>query len=72
MSRDLNLRKLGARHKEAAGFSRSSKGYWRIARYLGHKVSMTNQWLENEGLISIKQQWWNLRFLRITALKQTA
>ena len=70
--RYLNLRKLGAKHKEAAGFARSSKGYWRVARYLGHKAAMTNQWLENEGLISIKQQWWNVKFLRITALKQTA
>ena len=70
--RYLNLRKLGAEHKEAAGFARTSKGYWRVARYLGHKAAMTNQWLENEGLISIKQQWWNVKFLRITALKQTA
>ena len=51
--RYLNLRKLGAKHKEAAGFARSSKGYWRVARHLGHKAAMTNQWLENEGLISI-------------------
>ena len=49
---------------------------------------MTNQWLANEGLIdqrqlpeaglafvvaeAIKQQWWNVKFLRITALKLTA
>lgn len=70
--RYLNLRKLGAQHKEAAGFARSSKGYWRIARHLGHKAAMTSDWLANEGLIEIKQQWWNVKFLRITALKQTA
>ena len=70
--RYLNLRKLGAKHKEAAGFARTSKGYWRVARHLGHKAGMTNQWLANEGLIEIKQQWWNVKFLRITALKQTA
>ena len=70
--RYLNLRKLGAKHKEAAGFARTSKGFWRVARHLGHKAGMTNQWLETEGLITIKQQWWNVKFLRITALKQTA
>ena len=34
--------------------------------------SGTNEWLANEGLIEIKQQWWNVKFLLITALKQTA
>lgn len=70
--RYLNLRKLGAKHKEAAGFARTSKGYWRVAKHLGYKAGMTNEWLANEGLIEIKQQWWNVKFLRITALKQTA
>jgi RNA-directed DNA polymerase len=70
--RFLNLRKLGANYNEAAGFSRSSKGYWRIAKHLGYKGGMTNEWLATEGLIEIKQQWWNVKFLRITALKQTA
>jgi RNA-directed DNA polymerase len=70
--RYLNMRKLGAEHKEAAGFARTSKGYWRVAKHLGYKAGMTNEWLANEGLIEIKQQWWNVKFLRITALKQTA
>lgn len=70
--RYLNLRKLGAKHKEAAGFARTSKGYWRVAKHLGYKAGMTNEWLANEGLIEIKQEWWNVKFLRITALKQTA
>lgn len=70
--RYLNMRKLGACHKEAGGFARTSKGYWRVAKHLGYKAGMTNEWLENEGLIEIKQQWWNVNFLRRTALKQTA
>jgi RNA-directed DNA polymerase len=69
--RYLNLRKLGANHNEAAGFARTSKGFWRVTKHLGHKAGMTNQWLETEGLITIKQQWWNVKFLRITTLKQT-
>ena len=59
--RYVNLRKLGAKYKEAAGFARTSKGYClsavalakegRVARHLGHKAGMTNEWLANEGLI---------------------
>jgi hypothetical protein len=70
--RYLNLRKLGTSAKNAGGFARTSKGYWRVALHLGRKTGMTNEWLENEGLIEIKQEWWNVKFLRITALKQTA
>jgi len=61
------MRKLGAKHNEAAGFARTSKGFWRVAKHLGHKAGMTNEWLANEGLIEIKQEWWNVKFLRITA-----
>ena len=68
----MNLVKLGTRPKFAGGFAKTSKGYWRIALALGSKTGMTNKWLEQEGLITIKQQWWNVKFLRITAFKQTA
>ena len=70
--RYLNLRKLGAKHEEAAGFARTSKGYWRVSKHLGYKAGMTNDWLSNEGLIEIRQQWLSVKFMRITALKQTA
>jgi RNA-directed DNA polymerase len=45
--RYLNMRKLGAKHKEAGGFARTSKGYWRVAKHLGYKAGMTNEWLAN-------------------------
>lgn len=51
---------------------RQATGYWRVARHLGHKAGMTTECLANEGRIEIKQQWWTVRFLRITAFKQTA
>ncbi|WPJ96049.1 group II intron reverse transcriptase/maturase [Coraliomargarita algicola] len=70
--RYLNLRKLGTSAKNAGGFARTSKGYWRVALHLGRKTGMTDKWLASEGLIEIKQEWWNVKFLRITALKQTA
>lgn len=70
--RYLNLVKIGTCAKFAGGFAKSSKGFWRIAKALGSQTGMSNNWLEEQGLINIKQHWWNLKFLRITALKQTA
>jgi len=70
--RYLNLVQLGTSAKFAGGFARSSKGYWRLAHGLGAFTAMTNKWLEAEGLTELRQLWWNFKFLRITALKQTA
>jgi len=70
--RYLNLVKIGTSSKYAGGFAKSSKGYWRLAQALGTQTAMSNQWLEEQGLIDIRQQWWSLKLLRITALKQTA
>ncbi len=70
--RYLNLVKIGSNSKFAGGFAKSSKGYWRLAQALGTQTAMSNQWLEEQGLINIRQQWWSLKLLRITALKQTA
>ena len=70
--RFLNLVKLGTSRRNAGGFAKSSKGYWRLAQALGTHTGMTTDWLESEGLVNLKQLWWNAKFLRITALKQTA
>ena len=67
-----NLVKLGTAPKIAGGFAKTSKGFWRIAQALGSHTAMTQEWLQQQGLIEIKQLWWNYKFLRITALKQTA
>ena len=70
--RYLNLMKLGAKHNKAAGLARSSKAYWRISRWLGTDTGMTNKWLEQAGLISIKQESYEHKARCVTALKQTA
>lgn len=67
-----NLVGLGTAPKIAGGFAKTSKGFWRIAQALGTHTAMTQDWLQEEGLIEIKQLWWDMKFLRITALKQTA
>ena len=52
-----NLLKLGTskRHAILTGISR--KGYWRLSKTLATQMGMTNQWLEEQGLLSIRQLW---------------
>jgi RNA-directed DNA polymerase len=35
----------------------SRKGNWRLARSLAMQVGMTNGWLKQQGLISIRDLW---------------
>ncbi|MCG5509685.1 maturase [Ectothiorhodospira lacustris] len=35
----------------------SSKSYWHLSRSLGTQTGMTNDWLQCQGLISIRDQW---------------
>jgi RNA-directed DNA polymerase len=52
-----NLLKLGAskRHAILTGISR--KGYWRLSKTLATQTGMTNEWLEGQGLLSIRKLW---------------
>jgi RNA-directed DNA polymerase len=55
--RIANLLKLGTskRHAILTGISR--KGYWRLSKTLATQTGMTNEWLEQQGLLSIRQLW---------------
>ncbi len=33
------------------------KGYWRLSKTLATHTGMTNEWLEQQGLLSIRQLW---------------
>ena len=35
----------------------SSKGYWHLSRSLGTQTGMTNDWLKQQGLVSIRALW---------------
>ena len=35
----------------------SRKGYWHLARTLATQTGMTNQWLAEQGLLSIRDLW---------------
>lgn len=52
-----NLIKLGAVKKQAIMVGISSKGYWRLARTFGSQSGLTNAYLKEQGLISIRELW---------------
>jgi RNA-directed DNA polymerase len=60
-TRISNLLKLGTtkRHAILTGISR--KGYWRLSKTLATHTGMTNDWLEQQGLLSIRQLWMNVQ-----------
>lgn len=52
-----NLLKLGRTKRQAILTGISRKGYWRLSKTLATHTGMTNEWLEQQGLLSIKQLW---------------
>ncbi len=59
-----NLLKLGASKKVAVPIAMSRKGPWNLSRTLAAQVGMTNKWLMNQGLVSIKEMWVNIHYSR--------
>lgn len=52
-----NLLKLGTSLRQAIFTALSRKSYWHLARTLATQTGMTNQWLEQQGLLSIRALW---------------
>lgn len=52
-----NLLSLGTSKRQAILTAISSKSYWHLSRTLATQTGMTNQWLHDQGLISIRDQW---------------
>jgi RNA-directed DNA polymerase len=57
-----SLRKLGTSLKAALDVGLSRKGPWRLARTLATQTGMTNKWLEEQGLVSVKERWVNIHY----------
>jgi len=57
-----NLLKLGTFRKAALDVGLSRKGPWRLARTLATQSGMTNQWLKDQGLVSVKELWVNIHY----------
>jgi len=56
-TRIRNLLNLGTSRDHAILTGLSRKGYWHLARTLATQTGMTNQWLADQGLLSIRDLW---------------
>ena len=57
-----NLLKLGTRKKTAILTAISRKGPWHLSRTLATQTGMTNRWLAEQGLLSVKELWVNIHY----------
>ncbi len=56
-TRISNLLKLGTTKRQAILTGISRKGYWRLSKTLATHTGMTNEWLKQQGLLSIRELW---------------
>jgi RNA-directed DNA polymerase len=52
-----NLLALGTSKRQAILTGLSSKSYWHLSRTLATQTGMTNDWLQSQGLISVRDLW---------------
>lgn len=57
-----NLLKLGTHPGVAIPMSLTRKGPWRSARTMATQTGMTNQWLKDQGLVSVKELWVKIHY----------
>ena len=55
-----NLLKLGVPLKAAISVGMSRKSLWRLSKTYATQLGMTNQWLKEQGVMSIKDLWVNM------------
>ena len=56
------LLNLGTYLKTAISVAISRKGPWHLSRTLATQTGMTNQWLKDQGLLSVKELWVNIHY----------
>lgn len=56
-TRIRHLLALGSRARIAIWTGMRSKSYWHLSRSLGTQSGMSNNWLNDQGLIRIRDQW---------------
>jgi len=57
-----NLLKLGTRPGVAIPMCLSRKGPWRCACTMATQTGITNQWLKDQGLLSVKELWVKIHY----------
>jgi RNA-directed DNA polymerase len=61
-TRIRNLLKMGAKPGVAIPICQTRKGPWKCARTLATQTGMTNKWLKDQGLVSVKELWVNIHY----------
>jgi RNA-directed DNA polymerase len=61
-TRIRELLKLGVPKSVAIPVCMSNKGLWRMSRSLATTSGLTNQWLKDQGLVSVKELWVNIHY----------
>ena len=56
------LLKLGTSLNAAIPVALSRKGPWRLSRTLATQTGMTNRWLQQQGLLSVKELWVKIHY----------
>jgi len=56
------LRKLGTSLYAAISVAISRKGPWHLSRTLATQTGMTNKWLKDQGLLSVKELWVHIHY----------
>jgi len=56
------LRKLGTSLHVAISVAISRKGPWHLSRTLATQTGMTNKWLKDQGLLSVKELWVHMHY----------
>ena len=57
-----NLINLGAVKDQAISVGMSSKGYWRLAKTYGSQSGLTNVYLKEQGLVSVRELWMSFHY----------
>jgi len=65
--RRRELIRLGVPIRQAIRHARSRKGYWHMSKTIASGVGLTNAWLAEQGMLSLKTLWAELAPLRRTA-----
>jgi len=61
-TRIRELTKLGVPLSVAVPVCMSNKGLWRMSRSLATTSGLTNKWLKDQGLVSVKELWVNIHY----------
>jgi len=56
------LRKLGTSLQAAISVAISRKGPWHLSRTLATQTGMTNKWLKDQGVLSVKELWVHIHY----------